>query len=63
MVQERDADQAGPEERGDRAVPGHPPQAADQRGAEERERDDGREPGVHHTDLLVRDQIGGELLL
>ena len=38
------ADQAGPEEGGQRAVPGHPPQPADQRGEQQRDRHQRREP-------------------
>src|SRR5215475_13120503 len=40
VVQQRDPDQAGPEEGGERALPGHPPEAADQRREQQRDRDE-----------------------
>src|ERR1700744_233389 len=67
VVQQRDADQAGPEERLDGRVPGPDgraggPEAADHRGGDEAEGDDGREQAADRADLLVRQQVGGELL-
>src|ERR1700722_17176110 len=67
VVQQRDADQAGPEEPLDGAVhgedPGGRPEAADHGRSNERERDDGGEPVVYQADLLVGEQVGCELLL
>src|ERR1700759_3198924 len=63
VVQQRDPDQAGPEEGGQRALPGHPPQAADKRREQQRDRDEPREPGIYRLDPPVGEQVGGELLL
>src|SRR6201996_8700621 len=63
VVQQRDPDQAGPEERGQRAVPGQPPQAADQGGQQQRGGDQRREQLVHDPQLAVRQQGRDELLL
>src|SRR6266516_6116767 len=60
VVQQRDADQAGPEEGGHRALPGHSPQPADKRGEQQRHRDEPGEPPVYRPDPAVREQVGGE---
>src|SRR5580700_82596 len=63
VVQQRDADQAGPEEGGQRAVNGHPPQPADQRREQQRDRDERGKQLVHPPNPGVGEQVGGELLL
>src|ERR1700733_1456319 len=63
VVQQRDAHQAGPEEGGHRALPGHPPQPADQRGQQQGHGHQQREQAVDPLDPPVGEQVRGELLL
>src|ERR1700733_8222209 len=63
VVQERDADQAGPEERDDCSLPGPRPQAADQGGGRQgRPTHPGEPPGVF-DDVVVGEPVRAELLL
>src|SRR5580658_3113974 len=63
VVQQRDPDQAGPEEGGHRAPPGQSPQSADQGGEQQRDRHQRGEQAIHPPDPPVREQVRRELLL
>src|SRR5215472_13951046 len=63
VVQEADADQAGPEEGGDRPGQRHRPQATDQRGSQQGNRRPERERLGHPADGAIGQQVRAELLL
>src|SRR5580692_8293983 len=63
VVQEGDPDQAGPEECGDRALPGHRPQSADQGRREQRGGDQPGEPPGDSRHVGVGEPVRAELLL
>ena len=60
VVQHRDADEAGPEERGERAPPGHGDQAPEQRRAEQAHHGPQRELPGDAADVAIGEQVGSE---